>query len=109
LHTFVPPSVQPTQVLPMKRNMLTAIAVSILFMNSSCVEDVKDALDETADSLRCADLVREFENRNDANPDRNCTDIVSELDEIENSCSEFLSDSVKEQFQVLRDACANGG
>jgi len=79
------------------------------FIFSGCVKDVKDAFDEVSDSIKCLERVQEFDNKNEANPDRPCSDVIADIDEIEKTCSEFISDSSKENFQTLRDACAAQG
>lgn len=79
----------------------TLVASSIFFAECG----VKDAIDDSFDALECANLVLEFEERNDNNPDRSCEDIVADINQIERTCSEYLSDSNIEQFNQLRAAC----
>ncbi|MDC6390021.1 hypothetical protein PP182_15095 [Maribacter sp. PR1] len=77
----------------------------LMLVCSSCVKQVKDAFDETTEALTCANLVQEFEDTNEANPDRSCTAILADIDDLENSCSEYLSESTKESIAELRAAC----
>ncbi len=95
----------------MKKNQLFISMVAVCFFTlANCgVKDVVDEFDDAAASLECIRLVKEFEEANDANPDRSCTDIVADIDQIERTCNEFLSASVKAQFALLRDACGTGG
>ena len=90
----------------MKFNRLhLGAALLTLFIFSSCAKDVKDAIDDATDSIECAKRVQEFDDKNDANPDRPCTDIVADINDIENVCAEFLSKSVKDEFAELRAQC----
>lgn len=67
---------------------------------------MKDAFDETTEALTCANLVQEFEDANEENPDRSCSAILADIDDLEATCSEYLSDSTKQSIAELRAACA---
>ncbi|UWX54014.1 hypothetical protein NYZ99_13160 [Maribacter litopenaei] len=88
----------------MKKAYLCLATVSLLICNS-CVKQVKDAFDETTQALTCANLVQEFEDTNEANPDRSCSAILADINDIEDSCSVYLSESTKQSFAELRSAC----
>ncbi|RRQ47609.1 hypothetical protein DZC72_16630 [Maribacter algicola] len=90
----------------MKLKNLTALTLSILLL-SSCVKQVKDAFDETTEALTCANRVQEFEDTNEANPDRSCTAIIADLDDLERTCRDYLSESTRQSFADLRTACSS--
>lgn len=87
-----------------KKSSIIAALICLLFLNS-CVKDVKDAVDEAAQALACTNSVKEFDDKNDANPNRSCTEIVADINDIEKTCAEYLADSVKDEFAELRSQC----
>jgi len=105
---IIPKWASPRIFVKMSTNLFSRVFIFTVFIVlASCAKEVKDALDETTLSLQCANLVREFDERNDADSNRNCTEIVGDINEIESTCSDFLSDSTKESFAQLRAACEN--
>ena len=89
----------------MKNNKLLILALTASIL-SGCVKQVKDAFDETTEALTCANRVQEFEDTNEANPDRSCTAIIADIDDLERTCGDYLSESTKQSFADLRTACS---
>jgi len=90
----------------MRKNMIalrTLLIVLVLFTGCS-----KDANNEASQTAQCLDQVKEFDTKNDANPARPCSEIVADIDAIEKTCSDFLSEAVKDEFRELRSQCENG-
>ncbi|MFS4467647.1 hypothetical protein [Maribacter sp. 2210JD10-5] len=86
------------------RILLLSSLLLILMLNTQC--GVKDAIDDTALSVRCANLVVALDERTDNNPDRSCDEVIADIDEIERVCGDIISESNREQFNELREACA---
>ena len=90
----------------MTKNQFSLVAfLLVLFVFIGCGKDAKDTIDEASQALECTEQVQKFDNKNEANPTRPCTEIVADIDDIEKTCSDFLSDAVKDEFAELRSQC----
>ncbi|MRI00362.1 hypothetical protein GH721_07400 [Kriegella sp. EG-1] len=89
----------------MKKSVSIFLIVLTMGIINGCVKEVKDALDDTTLSLQCVKKVQEFDERNEANPDRSCDEVIADINEIERTCSDILSESTKQSFADLREHC----
>lgn len=80
------------------RTIKTIVVISALFILNSCAKDVKD----TIDSLECANLISRLDNDNDT-----CADTIADINKIEKSCGEFLTEESREQIAFIKANCTD--
>ncbi len=86
----------------MKKTFTTIALVALSISLSNCSE-VKDTIDESRDALECANKLENLED----DDSETCEDTIRILNEIEQSCGEFLNESSRESIAQLRAACAS--
>lgn len=78
--------------------ILTVLALTLI--NCSPAEEIKDSLNSVECLERLLDLNEDSDNMS-------CSEVLEELDKIENSCSEFFNEDSRAQIALLREYCDN--
>ncbi len=80
----------------------TVLLFAILLLGGcSAAEDIKD----TFDALDCANLIDKLNDDNDS--DKPCSEIISDINKIENTCNEFLDAETKELLAAIKANCTD--
>ena len=86
----------------MKKTASTLLIITAIFFVNGC--SVADDIKDTLDAVECANLLENVADRNnDDNPD--CAQIRSDLEQVENTCGEFLTAEQREQLAFIRANC----
>lgn len=87
-----------------KQLFLPFLLVVSLLLYTSCVKDVKDALEDLDERTRCAELLSEF-TTNGGN--QTCAQQIADINKILNDCNEFLTQEQKDELNFAKDNCSD--
>lgn len=83
-----------------KNEICTLVLSLSLLLLANC--GVKDAIDDSIDAIECADLLSRI-NENQGNVP--CSELRADINNILNTCEEFLSQENIDDLNFARDNC----
>lgn len=85
-----------------KSRFLSVVLVLFSISLMGCIKDVKDAIDDSVDAIECANLLSQINNDEGNKP---CSELVADINNILNTCDEFLSQEEKDDLNFAKENC----